>query len=286
VLYLTAAHRRRLVWVPLALPFLANAVVPLGHQRGPWPSLALLALVAGALLLGDADRQRRQVVAERDASRRAMVVSLRERAAMEERARIARELHDIVAHSLSMIAIQADTTRLTTEGLPEEGRGRVAAIGDTARGALTEMRRLLGVLRTDAGALVEHEPQPRLDRLDELVDAARSAGGRVQLTISGQVRPVPPGVDLSAYRIVQEALTNALRHAAGAAVEVRLGYEPDRLRIQVCDDGPGRREGHEGHGLLGMRERVALLGGTLHVGPGAVGGGVTVEADLPLPEAT
>jgi signal transduction histidine kinase len=295
-LYLLASSRRRLLWAWFAVPFVLTAVVPVGHDRRTFPDLVVHTLVAGAFVLGDAHRQQRQAVAERDASRQAVQASLHEQAVMEERARIARELHDVVAHNLSVIAVQADTARLATEGMPEEGRGRVEAIGATARDALTEMRRLLGVLRTTTEPGGERAPQPGLDGLADLVDTAREAGTPVRLTVRGTVQPVPPGVDVSAYRILQEALTNARRHAPGAQVDVDVHYDDDRLHLQVCDDGPGPDAGpgcapgsasasadedREGHGLLGMRERAALVGGELHVGPGGTGGFV-VEADLPI----
>jgi len=165
--------------------------------------------------------------------------------------------------------------------MPEEGRRRLEAIGATARDALTEMRRLLGVLRADAGGDPEHAPQPGLERLDELVGAA---GPHVRLILHGQVVPLPPGVDLTAYRILQEALTNVRRHAPGAAVDVELWYTADALRLRVRDNGPGPGPSGDdpgGHGVLGMRERAAMVGGTLRTGP-ANGGGFVVEADLPL----
>jgi len=195
-----------------------------------------------------------------------------------ERARIARELHDVVAHHISMIAVQAETARLTTPGLPATGAQRFAAIGDTARAGLTEMRRLLGVLREDAeqdektdpdpepagparpGA--DRRPQPGLPQLGDLVDHAREASGsEVRLIMSGPATRLDPGVELAAYRIVQEALTNARRHAPGAAVDVELRYAGDAL-------------------LLGMRERAAAVGGSLRAGD-ARGGGFCVEAELP-----
>jgi signal transduction histidine kinase len=181
-----------------------------------------------------------------------------------------------------MVAVQAETARLTTPGMPEEGQERLLAIGDTAREALTEMRRLLGVLRADAAGDAERAPQPGLGEVTELLEDARAAGTSVRLTVSGPVAPLPVGVDLTAYRIVQEALTNARRHAPGAAVEVELRFGPDALLLRVRDDGPGPGEGERhGHGLLGMRERAASVGGTLRAGR-AEAGGFAVEAELPL----
>jgi signal transduction histidine kinase len=178
--------------------------------------------------------------------------------------------------------VQAETARLTTPGMPPEGQERLLAIGDTAREALTEMRRLLGVLRADAAGAAERAPQPGLADLTELIEDARAAGTSVRLTVSGPVAPLPPGVDLTAYRIVQEALTNARRHAPGAAVEVALRFAADGLRVRVSDDGPGPEDDEpSGHGLLGMRERATMVGGTLSAGR-ADGGGFAVDAELPL----
>jgi signal transduction histidine kinase len=197
-----------------------------------------------------------------------------------------------------MIAVQAETGRLTTPGLPDAGAQRFAAIGDTARAGLTEMRRLLGVLREDAeqdkepqpdlkpagpartGA--DRRPQPGLPQLGDLVDGAREASGSVvRLIMSGQAARLDPGVELAAYRIVQEALTNARRHAPGAAVDVELRYADDALRLRIRDNGPGQAARyHAGHGLLGMRERAAAVGGFLQTGD-AGGGGFLVEAELP-----
>jgi signal transduction histidine kinase len=215
-----------------------------------------------------------------------MVDTLQDQAAMGERARIARDLHDIVAHHVSAIAVQAETARLTVEGLPDEGREQFEAIGQTARDALAEMRRLLGVLREDADGRAERDPQPGLARLHELVETARAAGTPVALTLSGEPVDLPPGVDLCAYRILQEALTNARRHAGGAAVDLEVEYGADALRLRVRDHGPGPSEPDaDGHGLLGMRERAIIAGGTLSAGP-ADGGGFAVDAELPIRVAT
>jgi signal transduction histidine kinase len=280
VSYLVASSRGRVASVLLAVPFLVGVAAPEPGQRTA-AALLLVAVVA-AQVLGDGRRERGETIAELDATRIAMADSQREQAAMEERARIARELHDVVAHHVSMIAVQAETARLTTEGMPDEGKKRLEEIGDTARGALAEMRRLLGLLRADAGGEAELAPQPGLDRLDELIDTARAAGSPVRLILSGRVVPLLPGVDLTAYRILQESLTNARRHAPGAEVDVELRYEPDVLHLSVRDNGPGADE-PDGLGLLGMRERAVMVGGTLRVGP-AEGGGFQVEGDLPIRE--
>jgi signal transduction histidine kinase len=245
----------------------------------------LIALAAAIFLLGRRviQRRRREAV-ERNAYRQAVEETLLEHAARGERARIARELHDVVAHHLSMISVQAETARLTTAGLPPDGAKRLLAIGDTARAALTEMRRLLGVLRDDAGAPTTRAPQPGLRQLVELVDEARgSSGASMRLIVNGEVRRLDPGIELTAYRIVQEALTNARRHAPGAAVDVELCYTAEDLRVRIRDNGPGpaRLDGAGGHGLVGMRERAAAVGGELRIGSGRLGG-FLVEASLPV----
>jgi signal transduction histidine kinase len=279
VLYLVAERYRG--WVALLLGLLL-ATATLGAPDPGLTNVLLLGLGVAALAVGNSRRLRGQVIAERETARRVRTEAQREQAAMEERARIARELHDVVAHHVSSIAIQADTARLTTPDLPGEGGRRLEAIGQTARDALTEMRRVLGVLRTDSDDGAELAPQPGLERLSELLDAARATGTHVRLILEGQVLPLPPGVELTAYRIVQEALTNARRHAPGAAVDVELRYTADGLHLRVRDNGPGPADPDaDGHGLLGMRERAAMVGGSLRAGP-APGGGFAVEADLPV----
>jgi signal transduction histidine kinase len=260
----------------------ATALTLVVYQRPT--GAGVVALVAGLYLLGRRTlrRLRREAVA-RQASRQAVAETLLEHAARGERARIARELHDVVAHHISMISVQAETARLTTPGLPPAGAERLRAIGDTARAALTEMRRLLGVLREDAGAEPTRAPQPGLPQLVALVDEARaSAGASTRLIVRGRVNPLDPGVELTAYRVVQEALTNARRHAPGAAVDVELYYTEDSLAVRVRDNGPGPSGAESsGHGLLGMRERVAAVGGELSTGPAPVSG-FLVDARLPV----
>jgi signal transduction histidine kinase len=281
VLYLVANRYQRRWSVLLALPFVVLVLAPPSDHVGPLERVLILVLAVGAQVLGDSRRQRSQAIAERDATRHAMAEAQRDQAVMEERARIARELHDVVAHHVSVIAVQAETARLTTPDLTEEGKQRFAAIGDTARDSLTELRRLLGLLRDD-GVEAARAPQPGLERLAELVDSAREAGTPVTLSVEGDVTPLPPGIDLTAYRIVQEALTNARRHAPGASVEIQLGYGPESLSLRVSDDGPGPPNGNaSGHGLLGMQERAAMVGGELRTGK-AAGGGFLVEASLPF----
>ncbi|MGH3386823.1 MAG: sensor histidine kinase, partial [Nocardioidaceae bacterium] len=285
VLYLLGRGCPPLVPTLLVLPFLAYAVFgPFDRAGGGSMLVAVLlaALTAAAAGVGGAQRAR-QVTADRDESQRSAAGTLLEYAARGERARIARELHDVVAHHISIIAVQAETARVATPDMPADGAARLVAIGDTARAALTEMRRLLGVLREDAGTEPSRRPQPGLHELNDLIDEAREAAGTsTRLIVHGRVVALDPGVQLTAYRIVQEALTNARRHAPGAAVDVELEYGSETLRLRIRDNGPGPSDGagSTGHGLLGMRERVAALGGVLTTGP-APGSGFVVEAVLP-----
>jgi signal transduction histidine kinase len=270
--------------VALAVPFLVLALT----SRGSAPAVLLASLVPAAAGTGLAVHARRADQTQ-TAARAEIADTLTEHLARGERARIARELHDVVAHHISVIAVQAETGRMTTAGLPPAGAQRFTEIGDTARAGLTEMRRLLGVLREDADAAVaDRHPQPGLRQLTGLIDAARAASSAsARLIVSGPVAEFDPGVELAAYRIVQEALTNARRHAPGAAVDVELRYDDDALHLRIRDNGPGPAPGPGGassagggHGLLGMRERAATVGGSLRTGA-ALGGGFFVEADLP-----
>jgi signal transduction histidine kinase len=274
--------RARPLAVALGLPFLVLALTGPAGSEARVLSVLLAALALAAALAGIAQRARSEAIAH-GAAREVAADTLLEHAARGERARIARELHDVVAHHISMVAVQAETTRLTTPGMPAAGAQRLLDIGDTARAALTEMRRLLGVLREDTETTVaDRQPQPGLLQLNELLDETRDAsGGGARLIVSGPVTPLDPGVELAAYRIVQEALTNSRRHAPGAAVDVELHYAGDALRVRVRDNGPGPAGGAGGgHGLLGMRERAAAVGGELRTGA-AAGGGFLVEASLP-----
>ncbi len=316
VAYRLARGGPKLLAVALAVPFLGIALAaastsrPAGSPRASGLTIAgsetrvlavlLAALIPVAALAGMA-RRAREEKRTHSAVRELTEGVLAEHLARGERARIARELHDVVAHHISMIAVQAETARLTTPELPEAGAQRFAAIGDTARAGLTEMRRLLGVLREDAQAAdpqqssdrdivrfqPDRRPQPGLPQLAELLDEAREASGSAaRLIVSGPVARLDPGVELAAFRIVQEALTNARRHAPGAAVDVELRYAGDVLCLLVRDNGPGTpyrpaTPGQSaGHGLLGMRERAAAAGGSLQAG-NAPGGGFRVGAEFP-----
>jgi signal transduction histidine kinase len=228
---------------------------------------------------GRVSRSRRQRIAslELEQEQRTQI------ALADERARIARELHDVVAHSVGVIVVQAQGARRMIHRDPARADEALATIEDTARSALGEMRRSLGVLRSE-GEQAARAPQPGVGDIEGLLANARSSGLSVDFTVVGTARPLPQGVDLSAYRIVQEALTNTIKHAGRVRSRVTLRYGDDELVVEVKDDGPGpaadAREG-AGHGLVGMRERVAALAGELHAGAGAEGG-FMVRASLPL----
>jgi signal transduction histidine kinase len=287
----------------LGLPFTVIALVQ-ARPAGPEErvlTVLLAALAPAAALAGIARRARIQAQADSTA-RQVIADSLFEHMARGERARIARELHDVVAHHISMIAVQAETARLATPGMPPAGAQRLLEIGNTARAGLTEMRRLLGVLREDAHVAhlgeigADRQPQPGLQQLSGLIDEAREASGTgARFIVSGPPVTLDPGVELAAYRIVQEALTNTRRHAPGAAVDVELHFTDDALRLRIRDNGPGPPPGPAdsgdpaapaapaaggGHGLPGMRERAAAAGGELRTGT-APGGGFLIEAALP-----
>ncbi|MCX5177984.1 sensor histidine kinase [Streptomyces virginiae] len=208
------------------------------------------------------------------------------RTLLEERSRIARELHDVVAHHMSVISIQAQVAPHLVENPSEELKENLAGIRENALEALTELRRVLGVLRSEHpdDPANPHHPQPTLGELDGLVDNVRGAGLDVTTEIAGIRRPLTPGVELTAYRIVQEALSNALRHAPGSRVEVGIAYGPRDLHLCVANSAPTRSAPPSpgaGHGLLGMRERAGMLGGELAAGP-RPDGGYEVSAVLPM----
>lgn len=219
---------------------------------------------------------------ERDAENQA------QRAVTEERARIARELHDLVAHSMGVIVIQAQGAQRSLDGHPDAARNALKSIESASRSGLEEMRRLLGLLSGPADGATT-APQPDLAALDGLVEGVRSAGLPVRLSVEGDVRRLPPGVELAAYRIVQEAMTNALKHSGAANLDVRIRYSRTCLEILVDDDGssamPSGAGSSSGHGLVGMKERVSLYGGTVQAGP-RPGGGFGVHARIPVGEAS
>jgi signal transduction histidine kinase len=285
VLFQVAASypRRTVVGVGLlTAAFMLLPAVPLADTP-PWLVLILCGVEALVLVLGDAILGRRTAEAQLAEQAELRRQDLARQAVLEERSRIARELHDVVAHHMSMIAIQAEAAPLKIHDLPPAAQATLVAIRAAAREALAETRRVVGLLR-NGDELPERVPQPGLARLDELVEAGRQSGLVVEPTVVGVPRPLAVGVDLSAFRIVQEALSNAARYAPGARVSVVIRYSPTTLRVSVTDGGgeatPVAQASGGGHGLVGMRERVTMLGGTLTAGPHR-GGGFAVVADLP-----
>jgi signal transduction histidine kinase len=262
--------------------FVINAAAPMNGDDPGASTFLLLVLVTASMTYGALYRSRRAAVTERDASLQAHAATLREQSLIEERTRIARELHDVVAHHISSIAIQAESARFTTPGLTELGAERFAAIGDSARSALDEMRRLLGVMRTPL-ATADLAPQPGLDQIDQLIDETRALGTDVRFTVCGTVKALTEDIELVAYRIAQEALTNARRHAPGASLDVTLEYGEDVLTLTVRDHGPGAGDAVDagGFGVIGMGERAAAVGGTL-AHRDHPEGGFEVVASIPI----
>ena len=290
-------------WVPAAVStavILATAVhdstgAIVGRlSQAPWSIAALfVSWAVGALLLGGSVRGRsaeraameeraRQLAETRDEEARRRVA--------EERVRIARDLHDSVAHSMASISVQAGVGAHVLDERPEDARAALLAIKHASRDALAELRATLSMLRSSEAA--SREPAAGLDRLASLVESSRAAGLPVEVVIEGDPRPLPPAVDMAAFRIVQESLTNVIRHAGPARATVAVRHGNDGLEVEVTDDGKGAVDGNGdgtgdakggggGHGLAGMRERVAVLGGELHTGPGH-GGGYRVRARFPL----
>jgi signal transduction histidine kinase len=263
-----------------ALVFAALPVGPGSHSveqglKGTIPFLVVSTVVMLIVrqVIGTHNRRAEMAERERDLAAREAVV--------EERARIARELHDVIAHNVSMMVVQAGAERRVLEREEDSSTREVlATVEQIGRSALTEMRRLVGMLRTDG--VDSLAPQPGLDDVPALVTQVCEAGLPVELHVEGERRELPAGIELSAYRIVQEALTNALKHAGNAHAEVRIRYGPESLELEIVDDGPGAAApAAGGHGLVGMRERVALYGGRLDAGRRA-GGGFEVSVKLPV----
>jgi signal transduction histidine kinase len=280
--YSAAAYteRDRLVRVLLPVALLTSVAISIGERwdRGlNWVEILsdLIVTFGVPILLGRMTfNRRRRIVRDREFATREAVAA--------ERAAIARELHDVVAHHMSVMVVQAGAARAVSESDPAATAEALRQIEASGRTGLTEMRRLLEVLKAEEDGN-GRAPQPGLARLSELVDAMRASGLPVEAVVEGSPRPLQPGVDLSAYRIVQEALTNALRHAGGASARVVVRYDPGAVELEVADDGPGPPEDPEasgGHGLIGMRERVQLFGGELEAGP-RPGGGFLLRARLP-----
>ncbi|MER7331943.1 MULTISPECIES: sensor histidine kinase [unclassified Micromonospora] len=280
VLGLVAARRPRRVSVPAAAVVLAAQVTASFVSLSPGPlsrAVLTVAAVVTAWTVGDSVRARRR-----------HAEALRSHAAAEavtaERLRIARELHDMVAHSIGVIAIQAGVGARVIETQPAQARAALATIEQTSRETLAGLRRTLGALRRPQSETAPLDPTPGLDDLDRLVTAAADAGVRVELRRGGERRPVPADLDLAAFRIVQEALTNVVRHAGTDRCRVTVTHGPGEVTVEIVDDGRGGRVPGEGHGIVGMRERVALLGGRFRAGPRPEGG-FRVAARLPVPDA-
>jgi signal transduction histidine kinase len=248
-----------------------------------------IAVFSGAWMAGQVIRARGMATAARVAEAEERAEAQRQQSARsvaEERLRLAQELHDVVAHSMSVIAVQAGMGVHVIDQRPEDAKAALEAISQTSRRTLQEMRRLLGVLRDEEGDR-SHAPAPGLSELPRLVEDVRSAGVQVELSMEGDVDGMPHGVELSVYRLVQEGLTNVIKHAGPARAEVTVRCRPSVVEVEVVDDGRGAAaaNGAGGHGLLGMRERVALWGGSIEAGP-RPGGGYRVLAELPYGDAT
>ena len=297
VLYLVALrYSRRTVTAilagVLALTAAATAAggVALGYDQAGAVAARVVTsavLVTAAVVLGSAVAAQRAYTAglQEQAERRAQAqLADAHRAVAEERLRIARELHDVVAHSLSLIALQAGVGHYVAGARPEEAAQTLASIETASRTAMGEMRRLLGVLRDDRDG-ADLAPAPGLADVGQLITGTADAGVQVQLEIRGTQRPVPPGVDLAAYRIIQEALTNVVKHARTTVARVVVTYTDDALCLEITDDGHGvpaaAVAASAGHGIAGMAERVSLFGGEFHAGP-LPGQGFRVAARLPV----
>lgn len=289
----TTASSRRRSQVALGVVVVATlaAVLAAGGNRLAGSLFGTAAIVLAAWLAGENTRSRTvyaAAVAERAAEREVEREERLRRAVADERVVIARDLHDIVAHAMSVIAVRSGVARVVIDTNPDEAREALGIIETTARRALQEMRLLVGVLRRSEDGDAELNPAPGLDGVAELVDQAGHAGVEVTVEIEGEARALPGGADLSAYRIIQEALTNVARHAGPTRARLRIVYRADEIIIEVVDEGgpkwdrPHPDPAGSGHGLIGMRERAALYGGDLTAGPH--GHGFEVRATLPTGE--
>jgi signal transduction histidine kinase len=311
--FLYAAANYPLALTPVVVLPIYTAAVVLPHRRARWllagavviglltttlgpgaTDPALPALMVSSWLLGNYVGSRRAYTAELEHKNRQLEHARREltdQAVADERLRIARELHDVVAHSLSVVALHAGTARMVADDNPVAARAALATIETASRSALAEMRRLLGVLRgADDDQRNDLAPAPGLADLDALVAEVVRSGVTVRVCIEGERPDVPAGVDLSAYRIVQEALTNVIKHAGRARTTITIRYADDAVTVEVDDEGRNAESSspasaQPGHGLVGMRERVAIYGGDLEAGA-CPAGGFRVAARLPFAELT
>jgi signal transduction histidine kinase len=273
------------MWALTLIPWCLWLTADIPNLHGPAGSIIVFtAMVIAVDSIGSRLRAQHSLVTQTE---RAEAEQAR-RAVLEERTRIARELHDVVAHHMSLIAVRAETAPYRLTGLPESAQAEFGALSEVAREALAEMRRLLGVLRHDQPAALA--PQPQLSDLPALVDAARQAGAPVEFSAPTAPGLVPAGIGVCAYRIVQGSLSNASQHAPGAPITVSVDHDRGAVLLRVAN-GPGGHpappgnQHRPGHGLTGMHERVALLGGSLTAGP-AADGGFVVSAVLPLGETS
>ncbi|MGP9022259.1 histidine kinase [Streptomyces sp. BR1] len=281
------AGQRRAAWAAVGMLWLGHLLVahwlyrwlpPQGDRAAPWgQELVVTAWVLAVLAVAELMRVRREQWARAGAERAAA----NRRRADEERLRIAQELHDVLAHSISVINVQAGVGLALLDSDPEQARTALTTIKSASKEALGEVRQVLDTLRTPGDA--PRSPAPGLDRLPELVEQAAAAGLTVETETTGVRKNLPPGADLAAFRIVQEALTNVVRHSGSRTARVLVGYTPGALELRVDDDGPATPgdAGGSGNGLIGMRERAAALGGTIEAGP-RPDGGFRVVARLPL----
>lgn len=295
-LYALAAYRGRRFSVPaLGLCMIGALVAQLKWMHPsspkPWTDWVLVYCVLCApviigWILGDSMRYRRAYYLDLEDKARRLERERDQQAqigAAAERARIARELHDVVAHHVSVMVVQAEGASYALDASPETARRAMGTIADTGRTALAEMRRLLGVLRSEGRSAADRAPQPGVDQLEDLLEQVRATGLTVDFTVEGVPVSLPQGMELAAYRIVQESLTNSRKHGGPRVrATVALHYGEDELRMLVCDDGrgAGALTDGQGNGLVGMRERVAMYGGSVLAGPRAEGG-FRVEAVLP-----
>jgi signal transduction histidine kinase len=282
--YTVAAYRSRRSILLAATVMEIGAVLaalrfaPAGHVLGAWFLISGLVTAAGVIGYNMRTRraylaalEERAIRAELERDQQAQI------AAAAERARIAREMHDVVAHHIAVMIALADGASYTAVRDPVQATEIMGKVSDTGRSALTEMRRLLGVMR-DAGQQAQHAPQPRIADLDELLAGVRSAGLSARLTVTGATFVLPPSAEVAVFRIVQEALTNTLKHARASAAEVTLRYRADEIDLDIVDNGtepladPTTTRAVHGHGIVGMRERAAVFGGDIQAGPGEHGG--------------
>jgi signal transduction histidine kinase len=287
-----ALNTGRRFWIAggiVVVTFVVGQIVVLAHGGRDGDLLPVAVWMAGALIIGQLISRRTEQAHQARAAAAVLAADQErqtQRAVEDERTRIARELHDVVAHSLSVIVVQASAERRMLPPGVESVDGALGSIEKAGREALVDLRRLLGLLRkSDEPAALA--PQPGLDQVEELLAPVRAAGVHVELAISGEAASLPAGLDLTVYRIVQEALTNVLKHADAQQVRVALDFRRGHLDLEVTDDGVPRSTSlpGAGHGLIGMRERVSVFGGTISTGPRPDSAGWTVRARLPMSQS-